>query len=214
MVTAAATHAAVPLSDLRCIAVEQQHGHEVNKRDEICRELQAAYALECPSAQIAACQAVLSNPDAERLLSPTEFGNIHWNKAIAHTKASDGLFNDDGKHFRALDHHIKAVDHMHQAMSSYDTADNRKKAEKAIEDMKAKRDAIVSYLAALTPLPELRNSDPDGEPPRGEERITIHDPVLGCPDRGDKIDYSDAKKFRDGSVRVTLPLKTLLKGDL
>ncbi len=150
------------------------HGkHAVQPRDKICMEIADANALQDCAKQIPAFAAILSNPAAERFLSRDEIGNVHWNKALAHTEESHRIFSDLRQPVTALRHCNEAVDHMSLALLSYDTASDREQARTYLDEMKGQRDSLVAYLQDLVPVPELNTADSSSDATR-EASVRIY----------------------------------------
>ncbi|WP_232518010.1 hypothetical protein, partial [Burkholderia ambifaria] len=75
---------------------------------------------------------------------------------------SDYTFNDLRHPVTALRHQDLALEHIGEALSCYDTADDREKAQQLHDEIQEKREVVLDYLENLVQLPDCRSSDSNG----------------------------------------------------
>ncbi len=140
-----------------------------HNKDAIAQRIAQANALRDPAKQIQSFEKILSDPLTENLLSRYDVGNVHWNKAIAHTQESDHYFNDAQQPVTAIRHHEQAIHHMQYALSCYDCAGDRDQTKALLDEFQEKRDKILDHLQNLVVLPEVGSFQPNRESPREQK---------------------------------------------
>lgn len=145
---------------------------QLNGREEIVQAISQANSLENPAEQISEFAKILSTPGFDAFFSKSEQGDLHWNKAIAHTQYSDDLYNEKGLAIAALLELDSAIEHVNLAGTCYDTTDDDDAVQNFLGDTQRNRDFIKKSLENSTTPPEPNSSI--SENPSTEQELKFY----------------------------------------